>query len=468
MGCRAVLPLLEEELQEIERADEPSHQARMEEESGASPKRASQVTARVLQEETNVEPGLQGKRGREKGKRDEALALPKPAAESITNESRRALKRKATGEILEESRMKTSAPSAKDTRTSPLAQADSDAQNEPVIVSGSGSRKVFGDAVSGKVTKTLGKSSSKSKLSDALFNEEFASSSDDDAQREKRTKHSSPAKPKKASSDDVCSGADNDERRVNDHLQLSASKVSWRESQRKSNAAHQPSTSSATKFKEVIVEIVTPLKKTKGRSELSFKSDEEEDEGNDEDKPSTPTNQGKIETVPSTSSPQQELALNGLAFHRTPSRRQAASKASLKLHENALDMIKYEQQRRSNNFKGDWEEKGKAKAIPSDHKRRRPSGVVEANEIEDTVRSQSKRIKTEDTVEKRKDSRKSKGKRPETPEFDEDTVDRGTPSTHAVDPSEISVLATQVTLSEQIVKVRRLVVIVEALNQSWT
>ncbi|KAL5495911.1 ESC4 [Sanghuangporus weigelae] len=153
-------------------------------------------------------------------------------------------------------------------------------------------------------------------------------------------------------------------------------------------------------------------------------------------------------------------------LQRTPSKRQAASKASAKLHENALDIIKFEKEKRSGRFRGAWEdgsEKAKARSSMDQSKhdesrKRRSSAFESESDAEDADARNKKKRKSGEVENDRKvgdTGKKSKKARISTPISDDEEEARvleNESDEDTWDSSDIRLMTTQVTLSDQILK----------------
>ena len=133
------------------------------------------------------------------------------------------------------------------------------------------------------------------------------------------------------------------------------------------------------------------------------------------------------------------------ATQRTPSKRQAASKAATKLHESASDMNQYEKERRSGVIRGPWEEKnarGKAKQENElDKKKRRISAINETN------------AEPENRGKKRRKSETNGGGENGKSNILSDDEIEGSQASRSADSTDISMMTTQVTLSDAVLKV---------------
>ncbi|KAL5534878.1 hypothetical protein ACEPAG_1343 [Sanghuangporus baumii] len=199
--------------------------------------------------------------------------------------------------------------------------------------------------------------------------------------------------------------------------------------------------------------------------------------------PRTPENrQGREDNSPAEESPsrsshfssdavrrssQPNLIISSAFLQRTPSKRQAASKASAKLHENALDIIKFEKEKRSGRFRGAWEdgpEKAKARSSMDQSKhdesrKRRSSAFEPESDAEDADPRNKKKRKSGEVENDRKvgdTGKKSKKARISTPisdnEEEEARVSENESDEDTWDSSDIRLMTTQVTLSDQILK----------------
>ncbi|KAL5518345.1 ESC4 [Sanghuangporus vaninii] len=154
-------------------------------------------------------------------------------------------------------------------------------------------------------------------------------------------------------------------------------------------------------------------------------------------------------------------------LQRTPSKRQAASKASAKLHENALDIIKFEKEKRSGRFRGAWEdgsEKAKVRSSTDqskhDESRKRRSSAFEPESDADDADAKSKKKRKSGEVEndeKVSDARKKSKKAQISTSVSDDEEEEARISDDESDEdtwdsSDIRLMTTQVTLSDQILK----------------
>ena len=300
------------------------------------------------------------------------------------------------------------------------------------------------------VMKTLGKSSFNAKLPAVLLDDEFASSSDEDVPSRRAGQPASPDKLRKAVGRRYTAAEDV----RHENGLISQGSLGRRKSEASSTGISKTSrrkeSGSPSRFKEVVVEIASPSKlSASGKRQTGSAPVKNDDNDTDE----LPSNRAKS-NVNGVSSQQSDTEINAHALQRTPSRRQAASKATQKLHEDALDMNKYEKQKRSNNFRGDWEDSRTRKLgdRSQESKKRRQSGALETASDEDGMMPQMKRVKTEKGTSGKNGGRVSKAQRKQS----SDSVDEESDEEHgnnAIDPSDIWILATQVILSDDIVKV---------------
>jgi hypothetical protein len=391
-----------------------------------------------------MEATSQGKRGRDATLRDEPKESQKRLDATSPNASvgrdrkggRGSLKRKAS--LSKESEERHTSPSTRKTpstsnvKTKMLAvdQADDRDENVP-------STKELPALNIVSLTPRKGRSNTKKSqpgLPAAFFDEDLASSSDEEFPDKKAT--SVRTGPTKAAKDKTVSTKANGRKGA----KASAAVSNGLESQARGTRNSNDSFDSPTKKTEVIVEVTTPTKsKPKPRKS-----------GVNEREPGS-SKQSLVES--------EAINFDAIAT-RNPSRRQAASRASEKLHENAIDMIKYEHQKRSHNYRGEWEEKnvGKEKDDSEDKpkKRRSPSAMDAGSGDEETGQRSKKKTKVDiptQTKSGRQSATQARKKSAVSNLDDDEGASQQSRSGNSVDPNEICVLTTQVVLSDSILKV---------------
>ncbi|KAH8111185.1 hypothetical protein DFH11DRAFT_1859545 [Phellopilus nigrolimitatus] len=272
----------------------------------------------------------------------------------------------------------------------------------------------------------------------------------------------------------------------------------------KGQSRKQPFVSGPTPGKTVSVEIISPRKPTalsgthsltavaadgaslhsspkrgrpgdRLRSASSAKSREESPLSS----PGSPTiaNRFSEEAIRLSSIPTPIAGSSGL--QRTPSRRRAATKATMRLHEIAPDMLNFQKEMRTGAIRNPWEnQKGKGKAEPEseENKKRRASAVSDEMQDESEVDELDARDKKKRKIEVNEGSvRKSAMKRGHengvqvpaerkgskkkarlshlvSDEESDSARNFGRGSNDGADASDICLMTTQVTLGEGILK----------------
>ncbi|THH09395.1 hypothetical protein EW145_g2052 [Phellinidium pouzarii] len=162
-------------------------------------------------------------------------------------------------------------------------------------------------------------------------------------------------------------------------------------------------------------------------------------------------------------------------IQRTPSRRQAATKATMRLHQIAPDILNFQKEMRNGLIRGPWEDnKGKGKETDGG-KKRRASGASGSRSDEsgveevDTRDKKKRKIKASESTGRKgaikgecdtgiqppsakKSTKKPRISRSVSIEEEDDTQNARRETSNAIDPNGIRLMTTQLTLSENEVK----------------
>ncbi|KAI5123689.1 hypothetical protein M0805_001717 [Coniferiporia weirii] len=163
------------------------------------------------------------------------------------------------------------------------------------------------------------------------------------------------------------------------------------------------------------------------------------------------------EAIRRSSLPTPILGLSGV--QRTPSRRQAATRATMRLHEIAPDILNFQKEMRTGVIRGPWEGKkgdNEVKREPKEGKKRRASilsdGMSNEDDAEEVSARDRKKRKIGDDTRKPVSSRKGPKKPTALQEDGENNTQDSGMSSNGLIASGLCLMTTQVALGENITK----------------